>query len=120
MLSRLYPDTLQPGKLLSETFRLRHPYVDLDFDKLAAAAHSVFLFTALKNGMEIKGQLAPMVMPPAAPGEPERDIMLFMGAPRVANLDEMNGMDLFLSDIPLHDMARDFVMLVGAVPRGSA
>lgn len=46
------------------------------------------------------------------PGGAERDIILFMGAPRVANLDEMNSMDLFLSDIPLHDMARDFVMLV--------
>lgn len=62
VLAKLYPD--MAGQLLSETFRLRHPYVDLDYDKLSAAAHSVFLFSATKNSMEIKGQLCPMVLPP--------------------------------------------------------
>ncbi len=40
-----------------------------------------------------------------------KPVMLFLGSPRLANLDEMLKVGLFLSDIPLHDLSRDFVLL---------
>ncbi len=40
-----------------------------------------------------------------------RPVLLFMGSPRCANLSEMISTGLFLSDIPLHDLSRDFVLL---------
>ncbi|GLC33173.1 hypothetical protein PLESTB_000362800 [Pleodorina starrii] len=39
------------------------------------------------------------------------DGLLFMGTARLAGLDEMRDQRLFLSDIPLHDLNRDFVLL---------
>lgn len=41
----------------------------------------------------------------------DRDLMLFICSPSVANLDDLNNTGLFLSDIPLHDATRDLVLL---------
>lgn len=41
----------------------------------------------------------------------DRDMMLFVCSPSVANLDDLNNTGLFLSDIPLHDATRDLVLL---------
>lgn len=41
----------------------------------------------------------------------QKDVLLFLGSPRCANLDELQRCQLFLSDFPLHDMGRDFVLL---------
>lgn len=49
--------------------------------------------------------------PPPRPFKDGTPALLFLGSPRLANLEEMNGHGLYLSDIPLHDMSRDFVLL---------
>lgn len=41
----------------------------------------------------------------------EKDLILFVCSPSVANLDDLNNTGLFLSDIPLHDATRDLVLL---------
>lgn len=41
----------------------------------------------------------------------DKDLMLFVCSPSVANLDDLNNTGLFLSDIPLHDATRDLVLL---------
>jgi len=41
----------------------------------------------------------------------DKDLMLFVCSPGVANLDDLNNTGLFLSDIPLHDATRDLVLL---------
>lgn len=41
----------------------------------------------------------------------DRDLMLYVCSPSVANLDDLNNTGLFLSDIPLHDATRDLVLL---------
>lgn len=41
----------------------------------------------------------------------DKDLMLFICSPSVANLDDLNNTGLFLSDIPLHDATRDLVLL---------
>ena len=37
--------------------------------------------------------------------------LLFLGSPRCANLEDLQNQGLYLSDIPLHDLSRDFVLL---------
>lgn len=41
----------------------------------------------------------------------DKDLILFVCSPSVANLDDLNNTGLFLSDIPLHDATRDLVLL---------
>lgn len=40
-----------------------------------------------------------------------RDVLLFLASPRCRDLQEMQVQGLFLSDIPLHDMSQDFILL---------
>ena len=42
----------------------------------------------------------------------ESNMLLYLGSPLVAQLGELTGKGLFLSDIPIHDATRD-VILVG-------
>ena len=37
--------------------------------------------------------------------------LLFMGSPRAPALEDLQRQGLFVSDIPLHDMSRDFALL---------
>ncbi|GFR46282.1 hypothetical protein Agub_g7836 [Astrephomene gubernaculifera] len=60
---------------------------------------------ARSSGLELRGQWTRTAMPDGRP------VLLFLGSPRVATLEEMGAHGLFLSDIPLHDMSRDFVLL---------
>ena len=46
----------------------------------------------------------------------EQDCILFLGSPNLRKLDEVKGIGLFISDIPLHDATRD-VILVGEQAR---
>ncbi|XP_039600133.1 guanylate cyclase soluble subunit alpha-2 isoform X4 [Polypterus senegalus] len=57
--------------------------------------------------MEIKGQMIHV---------PESSSILFLGSPCVDKLEELMGRGLHLSDIPIHDMTRD-VILVGEQAR---
>ncbi|KAJ9514368.1 hypothetical protein QJQ45_012283 [Haematococcus lacustris] len=49
--------------------------------------------------------------PCAAPALAQKEVLLFIGTPRVLNLDQLRAAGLFLDDIPLHDMSSDFVVM---------
>lgn len=104
-----------PGHHLTDTFKLRHPYVEIQFEKMLEASNNVFLLKAVIGGLELRGQMlrVPLTDDQLSQGAlaantstGSRDGVLFMGSPRIANLDDMNCMGLYLSDIPLHDMSR--------------
>ncbi|PNW71315.1 hypothetical protein CHLRE_16g649050v5 [Chlamydomonas reinhardtii] len=104
VLRRLF-SSLTPGSAVSDTFKLRHPFIPFEWDRILLEADTLFLLKALESGLELKGQMVKTQMPDGTPA------LLFLGSPRLANLEEMNGHGLYLSDIPLHDMSRDFVLL---------
>jgi len=108
-LSRLFGETLTVGAPVDATFSLKHPHVLFDFKAMAAeAADSSFLFTARKGGLQLKGSLVRVPTPPgAAPG----GALLLLASPRLSSLDDLQRHGLFLSDMPLHDMGRDYVLL---------
>jgi len=58
----------------------------------------------------LKGQMVPVALPAAAGGGEQRGL-LYLASPRCSNLHDMQSQHLFLSDIPLHDMSRDFILL---------
>ncbi|KAG2492149.1 hypothetical protein HYH03_009640 [Edaphochlamys debaryana] len=61
-LARLYPD-MRPGRLLSDFFALRHPYIPINFDRIAAKQDSLFVLRSWDNGLELKGQMLVTSMP---------------------------------------------------------
>ncbi|KAG2499523.1 hypothetical protein HYH03_002469 [Edaphochlamys debaryana] len=105
VVTRLLGSTLLPGSPLSATFKLRHPYIPLEHGRMVLEADSLFLLKALSSGLELKGQMVQTTMPDGRP------VLLFLGSPRLATLEELGAQGLFLADIPLHDMSRDFVLL---------
>ena len=109
-LQRLYPDTLKTGTHVQDTFRLRHPHIEYEYEAMVKDANTSYLLTAHTNGMELKGMIFPTDAC-AAYGKEAQEALLFLASPRVACLDDLQKFRLFLSDIPLHDMSRDYVLL---------
>ena len=97
----LLPSALYPAQV-------RHPYVAWSYTSVLELTESSFLLTAVSGtpvaGLELKGQFIETELS----GVP---CLLFMGSVRISCLEEMKRMGLYLSDIPPHDMARDFVLL---------
>jgi len=52
--------------------------------------------------LRLKGQMVPV---------PESDAILFLCSPRVNGLDEIKQLGLFLNDLPVHDRARDLILM---------
>ncbi|GFR46278.1 hypothetical protein Agub_g7832 [Astrephomene gubernaculifera] len=105
VMTRLFGSTLTHGSAITDTFTLRHPHIPFEYDRMLLESDSLFLLKAFQTGLEFKGQMVKTNMPDGRP------VLLFLGSPRVATLEEMGAHGLFLSDIPLHDMSRDFVLL---------
>eukprot|EP00195_Chlamydomonas_chlamydogama_P006345 CAMPEP_0202897216 /NCGR_PEP_ID=MMETSP1392-20130828/6039_1 /ASSEMBLY_ACC=CAM_ASM_000868 /TAXON_ID=225041 /ORGANISM="Chlamydomonas chlamydogama, Strain SAG 11-48b" /LENGTH=1191 /DNA_ID=CAMNT_0049582803 /DNA_START=21 /DNA_END=3596 /DNA_ORIENTATION=- len=102
-LQRMFP-AMQPGRHVREFFRIRHPYAAWDATKIKELHQSCFLLTT-PTGLELKGQFVETAMPDGT------TVLLFMGSPRISDLDEMQRHGLYFSDYPLHDLGSDFVLL---------
>ena len=107
-LARMYPDTMRVGAHLSESFTIRHPHVPMDYTAMATELDSTFLFIGRAAGLQLKAELK-LVRHPQRPGT---DAMLILGSPRLVNLEDLQKHRLYLSDIPLHNMARDYVLML--------
>ncbi|GFR47155.1 hypothetical protein Agub_g8846, partial [Astrephomene gubernaculifera] len=124
-LARLFPE-MQQGTYLGDHFQLRHPYTSLEYDNILSEIRNVYLLKSTTTGLEIKGQMIPVAVPrhpgggtatggttacPHMASLTAAEGLLFMGSVRLSGLDDMQHHQLFLSDIPLHDLNRDFVLL---------
>jgi serine/threonine protein kinase len=109
-LARVAPG-IKPGDRAAQHFRLSHPHVRFDHAALVENADSHALLVSKATAAQLKGQMLPTTLPPCPAFPAPRRALLFLGSPRLSNLDEMRARGLFLSDFPLHDMARDFVLL---------
>ncbi|XP_061781841.1 guanylate cyclase soluble subunit alpha-2 [Nerophis lumbriciformis] len=105
---------LEPHRSLSfrDCFEIVSPKMELSFQRILLSLASPFTIhtkpdaTQVGNKekvMELKGQMIHL---------PESSSLMFLGSPRVDKLEELMGRGLHLSDIPIHDAARD-VILVG-------
>ena len=107
-LARMYPATMRIGAHLSESFTIRHPHVPMDYTAMVTERDSTFLFIGRSAGLQLKAELI-LVRHPSCP---DADAMLILGSPRLVNLEDLQKHRLYLSDIPLHNMARDYVLML--------
>ena len=95
------------------TLQSKHPaHVSLDYSGIAQHTNNSFVLQARSSGLMLKGQMLPTntVLQGDQPGE-EVPVMIFLASPRVRTLQEMQQGALYFSDIPLHDMSADYILL---------
>eukprot|EP00198_Chlamydomonas_reinhardtii_P011701 XP_001701038.1 guanylate cyclase [Chlamydomonas reinhardtii] len=114
MLERLLPELRgQSGVPLGDVFQLKHPHRPLDFETVTRELDNIFVLKAHVSGLELKGQMVAVPLPlhPGAGCPATQEGLLFMGTARLAGLDDMRHHGIFISDIPHHDINRDYVLL---------
>lgn len=124
---RVIPTFLNNQSRMTDIFELVRPQMDFTFDAFLAHINTVFVLKTLERiplspnrqsfygdymrlcglssdlmSLRLKGQMVHI---------PESDSMLFLCSPSVGNLDDLQGVGLYLSDIPIHDATRDLILL---------
>lgn len=120
-ISRVIPHLLK-GCKINELFEMVRPHMDFDFQHILSHINTVYVIrtseiifnsqnhviekdSVANNGrslLRLKGQMLYVA---------ESDLVLYLCSPSVMNLDDLNRLGLYLSDIPLHDATRDLVLL---------
>ncbi len=82
------------------------PYVGWDFSMISASGRKgCFILRCKANGLELKGGIYLTQMPDGTPG------LLFLGSPRLGSVEDLKSLDMFIVDIPTHEMAGDLVVM---------
>ena len=104
---------------MPDVFELVRPRIEFTREALLAHVNTVFVLTTRpgffqvpnstdansnfdSKSLRLKGQILYLE---------EYDSLLFLCSPSVSNLDELRENNLYLSDIPLHDMTRNLILL---------
>lgn len=114
-LTRLIgPSLLAQERSFSRYFELLEPKVRLTFPSILGRKNGSFLLrlkasdvdadeqTSEPDEIELRGQMIHL---------PETDCILFLGSPRVENIEQLQGRGLYLSDIPLYDATRGLILV---------
>ena len=109
---RIFPKAVSSKAKLSEYFVLNRPAISLTYTNIMLSIHNIFIISANKsygknNSKEVvpfRGQMVP------TSSREEADIM-FVGSPRVNSIEDLEHQGLYLSDIPVHDVTRDLILL---------
>ena len=91
-LTRLCPDVIA-GALLDAHFRLQQPDVPLAFADLTARREHPCLLEHLRSGLVLQGQLCV---------DDGAGTLLFLGSPRITDVQQMRALGLTLEDFPRH------------------
>lgn len=122
-LRRVLPSVKVGETKLDEVFEAIRPHIELAFDDILQFINKVYVVKT-KEGlldsatlttvseddigslesptMRFRGQMLYL---------PECDSIMFLCSPSVLNLDGLNEIGLYLSDIPIHDATRDLILL---------
>lgn len=114
-LTRLLPKAIITNAKLTDYFGLDRPKVAFTYRKIRTSLHNSFVLftkssvtfsnsTSVKEALFFRGQ---MVMTGRHEGAP----ILFLCSPRVSSVEELENQGLYLSDIPVHDVTRDLLLL---------
>lgn len=112
-LARLLPKAIISNAKLTDYFGLDRPKVAFTYQNIRTSLHNSFvLFTKssatnsppVKEDLFFRGQ---MVLTSRQEGSP----ILFLCSPRVSSVEELEHQGLYLSDIPIHDVTRDLLLL---------
>eukprot|EP00878_Enallax_costatus_P026891 GHUV01028902.1.p1 GENE.GHUV01028902.1~~GHUV01028902.1.p1 ORF type:complete len:767 (+),score=239.67 GHUV01028902.1:298-2598(+) len=112
-IKRVVPD-MQMGRHIRDHFRCKHPrHVQLDFQQLQQHTNNSFVLEARKSLLVLKGQMLPisLQLPGSPPGSAATPVIVFLCSPRLRTYQEMQQSGIFFSDIPVHDMSADYLLL---------
>lgn len=112
-LSRLFPNAIKKEHSMTEYFELSRPAVKLTYQNIKASLQNVFVIRTKdtvqlgkkeieKEPLYFRGQ---MIM---ASG---KDMVVFIASPRIKRVEDLEMQGLYLSDIPVHDVTRDLILL---------
>ena len=115
-LSRLFPNAIATQSKLTEYFTVERPAIPAcTYQHIKSRAHNEFVLQttriatpakAVASGktLQFRGQMIPTSSNQAAP-------ILFLASPRVQSIEELEVQGLYLSDIPIHDVTRELILL---------
>ena len=113
-LTRIFPKAVSSGTKLTDYFDLCRPAVKLTYNNIRVSLHNIFIMATKipvmsshgsdQEALQFRGQMIPTSSRAGA------DI-LFLGSPRISNIEELEHQGLYLSDIPIHDVTRDLLLL---------
>ncbi|CAM1304733.1 GUCY1B3 (predicted), partial [Pycnogonum litorale] len=118
-VSRVLPQINQTNCKVTDVLEMVRPHMEFNFNNILSHINTVFVLKTregvLDTGdqtindkqedssrMRLKGQMIYIG---------ETDLILYLCSPSVTNLEDLNRLGLYLSDIPLHDATRDLVLL---------
>ena len=114
-LSRLFPKAVTNEDKLTTYFELSRPALALTYRNIRGSIHNIFIMRTKKNpingnipddseSLQFRGQMLPT-------SSREDALILFLGSPRVNKIEDLESQGLYLSDIPVHDVTRDLLLL---------
>lgn len=111
-ITRLLPKAIITNAKLTDYFGLDRPKVAFTYPNIHTSLHNSFvLYTksspnsaTVKEALFFRGQ---MVLTSSQEGSP----ILFLCSPRVRSVEDLENQGLYLSDIPVHDVTRDLLLL---------
>lgn len=116
-LARLFPRAISNGEKLNYHFALHRPARDLTYNNIRSSMHNIFILKIKSrsfkrkdgvkdenSGVYFRGQMI-------VTSSGESPLVLFLGSPRVSSIEELEQQGLYLSDIPVHDVTRDLILL---------
>lgn len=114
-LTRLLPKAIITNAKLTDYFGLDRPKVSFTYQNIRTSLHNSFvLYTkssvtfsnsaTVKEALFFRGQMV-------LTSHQEGSHILFLCSPRVSSVEELENQGLYLSDIPVHDVTRDLLLL---------
>ena len=119
-LSRLLPKAICNEAKLTDYFDLSRPSVPLTYKNIRDYIHNIFILCTKQNkiaaksdkssedtkdALQFRGQMIP------TSSKDGNCHILFLASPRISTIEELEHIGLYLSDIPIHDVTRDLLLL---------
>lgn len=113
-LQRLFPHAINEAHL-SDLFDLLRPTIQLSYAIIRNSINSLFTVATrnsptlaesrvVQEPLQFRGQMVPT-------SQRENCPVLFLASPRISSIEELEQRGLYLSDIPMHDVTRDLILL---------
>ena len=112
-MSRLLPEAIVREDKITDHFTLLRPIGTFNYQTIRCSIHNPFILAMKpssdqkdgeKKALQFRGQMVPVINSESCP-------ILFIGSPRIETVEDLQLKGLYLTDLPLHDVTRDLIML---------
>ena len=111
-INRLLPNAIRSSGLLTDYFEMERSTIpSLTYQNIRSHVHNEVclrikdrVIPNIDKMPEFRGQMVPTSPHPNCP-------ILFLASPKIHSFDELKLQGLYLSDVPIHDVTRDLILL---------